>query len=493
MVLPATASDKTAYVTPLAAAHSPFVAPATAFISHAYDDEFLGVLDAVAALEAREGSSAFYYFDLLVVNQHGQDAIVPFEVLRDEFGRSVRAIGRTLLVLRWANPIPLQRAWCVFEMATTLAMGASMKVLMSPVDTAVFKETLRSGFDSLTYKTCRVDVEKASAREKADEDNIKRVIREAGGYLETNQLVIEAIKSWMVEEGREAVASEAGEIENARVTHNLANLLSDQGKLGEAKLLFVKALAVFRRMLGKTHPDTQRAISNLANLLVDQGALSEAEPLFFEALAARKRTFGGEHPITLNSISNLANMLSKQGKLLEAMPLCLGALAAFRRILGNEHPSTLASINSLALLQSESGNLVLSEDLYLEGLSPSRRVLGDTHPLTYLFVVGLATCLRRQGRLDEALLLAKEAHAGRCAHLGEHHPDTLYSIHELGVLLRLLGSAVRATPHARAAYACRLELQGATSRLTLASQLSLAHLEGNVALAVRIKEAGIQE
>ena len=107
VVLPFTTN--TSYVAPLAAAGSPHVAPATAFISHAYDDEFLGVLDAVTALEAREGTSAFYYFDLLVVNQHGQGAVVPFEVLRDEFGRSVRAIGRTLLVLRWANPIPLLR------------------------------------------------------------------------------------------------------------------------------------------------------------------------------------------------------------------------------------------------------------------------------------------------------------------------------------------------------------------------------------------------
>jgi len=123
IILAATGHTRTAYATQLLAAGSPHVAPATAFISHAYDDEFLGVLDAVAALEAREGTSAFYYFDLLVVNQHGQGAVVPFEVLRDEFGRSVRAIGRTLLVLRWANPIPLQRAWCVFEMATTLAVG----------------------------------------------------------------------------------------------------------------------------------------------------------------------------------------------------------------------------------------------------------------------------------------------------------------------------------------------------------------------------------
>jgi hypothetical protein len=189
VVLPSTLSAMTSYVEPLAASGSPYVAPATAFISHAYDNEFLGVLDSVTALEAKEGASAFYYFDLLVVNQHSSSAVVPFEVLRCEFGQSIRAIGRTLLVLRWADPTPLRRAWCVYEMATTLAMGASMEVLMPPEDAAAFKEALMKDFDSLTYKTCRVDVEKAGAREQADLDNIRRVIKESGGFLKTNQLV----------------------------------------------------------------------------------------------------------------------------------------------------------------------------------------------------------------------------------------------------------------------------------------------------------------
>ena len=95
-------------------------------------------------------------------------------------------------------------------MATTLAVGASMRVLMPPVDVAAFRTALRSDFDSLTYKTCRVDVEKAGAREKADLDNIQRVILEAGGFLKTNQLVIGAMKSWMVEEGRAALAADDG-------------------------------------------------------------------------------------------------------------------------------------------------------------------------------------------------------------------------------------------------------------------------------------------
>ena len=149
VVIPATDPAKTSYTALMDGAH---VAPATAMITHSYDDEFLGIVDAIATLEAREGASAFYYFDLLVVNQHGQGAVLPFQVLRDEFADLVRATGRTLLYLRWADPVPRGRAWCVFEMGTTLKVRAEMKVIMPPSDVAAFKHALVNDFDSLTYK-----------------------------------------------------------------------------------------------------------------------------------------------------------------------------------------------------------------------------------------------------------------------------------------------------------------------------------------------------
>jgi tetratricopeptide (TPR) repeat protein len=454
IILPITAHKRKSYAEQLLDTQSPHphVAPASTFISHAYDDEFLGAIDAIAALEAREGSSAFYYFDLLVVNQHGQGAVVPFEVLRDEFGESVRAIGRTLLYLRWENPTPLGRAWCVFEMGTTLAMGTGLKVIMPPADVAAFKRALVEDFDSLTFKTCRVDVEKASAREASDLANIKRAIVEGGGFLKTNQLVIGAMQGWMVEEAQAAL----------------------------------DAMPVEERA-------TSALINNLANLLSDQGKLGEAEPLYREALAGRRRSLGDEHPSTLTSINNLAILLSDQGKLVEAEPLYREALAGKRRTLGDEHSSTLNSINNLANLLSDIGDNSSSEALYMESLPTCRRVLGDTHRLTFLLITGLATCLRRAGRLDEALPLAREAFSVRCTLLGADQLETAYSAHELGVVLRLLGAPARALPHALAAHETFLRIQGAASRLTLSSQLSLALLQGDAALQQRLRAAGALE
>ena len=420
VVLPATASAKTPFTALVDGAH---VAPATAFVSHAYDDEFLGMVDSIAALEAREGTSAFYYVDLLVVNQHGQDAIVPFEVLRGEFGESVRAIGRTLLYLRWADPTPLGRAWCVFEISTTLAVGKELKVIMPPGDVASFKDALEDDFDSLTCKTCRVDVEKATAREASDLANIQRAIVEGGGFLKTNQLVIGAMQGWMVEEARSALEEmPVEERATSALINNLAALLSDLGELGDAEPLYREALAGHRRTLGDEHPLTLTSITNLAILLVDHGKLGDAEPLFREALAGHRRTLGDEHPSTLHSINNLAECLRAKGNLGDAEPLHCEALAGRRRALGGEHPDTLASMRSLAVLLRDQGKLDEAEPLIREALPVLRRTLGGEHPLTLDCTFNFAALLWAQGSTAEAFQLFHKEIAVARRVLGEGHP-----------------------------------------------------------------------
>jgi hypothetical protein len=89
-------------------------------------------VEAAAAWEAPDervakGGVIFYYFDLAVVNQHGQTGVVSFEALRDEFGGGVRGVGHTLFLLRYADPLSLRRAWCVFELGKTLACRARLE------------------------------------------------------------------------------------------------------------------------------------------------------------------------------------------------------------------------------------------------------------------------------------------------------------------------------------------------------------------------------
>ena len=169
VVLPATKSDAIPYIELLRARANgaALVGPATQFLSHAYSMPFLYTVDAVAAWAARnaraDGSPHFFYFDLLVVNQHGKDEGVKPEVLWEEFAGGVRSVGHTLLVLTFDNPVPLSRSWCLAEIVTGVDDGAPFEVVMPPAEEEKFSSALVGTFDSIVRKLCTVDLANARA------------------------------------------------------------------------------------------------------------------------------------------------------------------------------------------------------------------------------------------------------------------------------------------------------------------------------------------
>jgi len=90
--------------------------------------------------------------------------------------------------------------------------------------------------------------------------------------------------------------------------NNLAGLYYAQGRYGEAEPLYIKALKLCKKVLGREHPDTIRSMNNLAGLYNVQGRYGEAEPLFTKALQLREKVLGREHPDTITSMNNLAGM-----------------------------------------------------------------------------------------------------------------------------------------------------------------------------------------
>jgi hypothetical protein len=59
---------------------------------------------------------------------------------------------------------------------------------------------------------------------------------------------------------------------------------------------------------GKDHPDTLASIHNLAGVMTSQGRHSEAQRCYQSCLQAMDRILGPEHPNTLAAVSNLATV-----------------------------------------------------------------------------------------------------------------------------------------------------------------------------------------
>eukprot|EP00798_Chlamydomonas_sp_ICE-L_P011376 gene11376-12074_t len=130
--------------------------------------------------------------------------------------------------------------------------------------------------------------------------------------------------------------------------HNLAKLLQDQGKSGEARAMYRRALHAKEKGTGMDHSSTLNTAANLAANLCEAQELVEAEALY--------RSMGMGYSSTLNTAANLAANLCEAQELVEA--------EALYRSLGMDHSSTLDIAANLAASLCKAQELVEAEALF---------------------------------------------------------------------------------------------------------------------------------
>lgn len=507
VVLPATRATSSSYADVLfAAGGAAFVGEATAFLSHAYAYPFLAVVDAVRAWEVATGASTFYYFDLFVVNQHGQTMGVRPELLWAEFCGNVERIGRTLLVCMWRSPVlPFTRVCCLAEIATALGQPAgSLELIMPLEEELAFRSSLAHSFDDLVRKACSVDLAAAKAYHcdhclvvdaatgsevcrhvlSTDSDHIdecpndcafvRAAIRDGIGFDVANERIAAAVRRWMAEAGRTALAALP---EDERSTSDLASgyarLLSDQGRLDEAAALFREVLDGRRCSLGLAHPRTLAAAYDLGYLLCYQSQEGAAEKLLRGALEGQTAALGPEHVATLRTAFALARCLHDQRRFDEADALFVAVVAGRRAALGPDDPETLEALKHRGVLLEKWGKFGEAGECLRDALAGQRRTVGEFHPQTFSTLHKYATLLAAEGRTAEAAPLYHAAHAGRRRVLGDAHPHTLWSVSKIAGLLVAERRFAEALPLLREALAGFQRVFGAAHPATVAADQSL--------------------
>ena len=460
----------------------PLVAKATAFISHARKYRFADLVEAVALFvdQQDDPSSVYVWIDVFSQNQHwlgdvGSDRrIVNWDVV---FQLTIASIGLTCLVLApWRAPVPLERAWILWELLCTVQSEAHLHIQVPPAEAASFEEALLYDFDSITGSISSIDSRQAKCWTQVDEQMIHESIRRSVGHSVLNKRVSDELRAWLASVGRTALdrlpADKRG---TSMLINQVAQLLEAQGRLDEAAPLYRESLAARLGLYGKQHPETLSAMSNLAVLLKAQSKLNEAEPLFQEVLKMRRTELGARHPSTLSAMNNLAGLLKAQNKLTLAAALYRKTLAARQTVLGMQHSSTITSMNNLAVLLKTQGKLAEAEPLYRMVLALRIKTAGDRHQDTLGATSNLAGLLAAQGKIAEAKSMYREALSLYRETLGDH-PFTLATMNNLAGLLQTQGLLDEAAPLYEEALQAQRKILGARHPETLATQSNLALL-----------------
>jgi tetratricopeptide (TPR) repeat protein len=411
----------------------PFVAPATIFVSHAWKFTFAQLLD---ALEGHvPAQDAYLWLDIFVVNQH--DALEKPKIWWTvAFRDAIRHIGSVVLVLApWTDPIPLTRAWCLWEIVSAVKESRPLRIALSSSEERSLRAAIVNDFPSVQRALSTVDVRRAEAYFASDRAMILQAAEEEVGLSMINQVVIQQMRDWLVHVARDAVSKLADEdLGGSSLAFGLSQLLQHMGRLEDAEGLLDQTLEARRTLYGENDVRTIDAMNELSIVLQNLGRSHDAERLMRSALEAGSMTLGPSHSYTLTIASNLATVLADRGKLEDAASLARRIHGERLILLGVADPETLVAANNLAFVLMMQGFVDDAEQLALPAFRANCECaqLGPRHPQTLdaaETVIQIWAC--NPQKLDAAEALAAETHLLCLETLGEAHFRTRMSCESL--------------------------------------------------------------
>ena len=203
------------------------------------------------------------------------------------------------------------------------------------------------------------------------------------------------------------------------------------GSFSAAQPLLERAIERGRALNGPGDPEVLSSEIDLADLLIQQGRLGDAEKLLREALPIAERDLGPDNHLTLAITGEKAYTLTLEGHNAEALDLARHEFEQLRRIRGEDDRETIWSMHMVALVLGRNGQLAESAALYRQLLEIERRMHGmDSAPALYAMnnlggtLILMGQMAEGQEMLEQVLAADRRVFGMRAAETGR----TLYNL-----------------------------------------------------------------
>jgi tetratricopeptide (TPR) repeat protein len=397
---------------------SPMVGVANVFISHAWKYEFLEV---VAALHTHfppeRANELVIWFDLFSNNQHLAPNLT-FDWWSNTFKSAIDQFHYTVVIFcPWNDPIPLTRAWCIWELYCTIITGSKLEVAMSKAQKSQFvHEIAKKSYDVVHAMLSAVDCERSESYKAEDKRMIHEVVKTTVGFDKINSLIFEKLRAWTTSAVEESLASlsvaESNEKENdqSMLILKQLELLNAQAQMAlgtnnipMAMALYAKGLEIANSIfLGMTNPASLTAMNGLGMALQKMGNFPAADNLFQKCYEGRTALLGEANPQTLLALNNLALCKEKMGDMLKAELLYERCLQLQISTLGKDNLMTLETINNLAGLYYQTNKNNAAKDLWVDCYQHQQTLLGEDHHDTLQTMNNLSLAYNSLGEFGEA-------------------------------------------------------------------------------------------
>jgi tetratricopeptide (TPR) repeat protein len=237
----------------------------------------------------------------------------------------------------------------------------------------------------------------------------------------------------------------ANNSEVATSLHNRAWLFLDQGKYVEGERLFLRALETNEALFGPNHEEVAKTLVKLARLYTDQGNYADAERVCSRLLQIGEE-LGEDSPVTPDLLGAIVALYLQQWKGTVARPFVERALRLRERTLGREHYKVADSLNDLGIIHYHQGNFGEAEPLFLRSIAIYEASFGPNYPALGAALINLAFVYREQEKYQESEILLARALEIHETGLGPEHPKTANPLLSLGSLYSRQGRYTQAEP-----------------------------------------------
>eukprot|EP01047_Picozoa_sp_COSAG01_P003468 COSAG01_NODE_103_length_26263_cov_31.957728_12_plen_744_part_00 len=440
-----------------------FVGAPTVFLSHAWTYKFRNVVAALRSyVEALPAGSPppFFWFDCLSMDEHATQTL-PQEWWSTTFQDAIRGIGCTLMVLSpWNDPVPLTRAWCLWELFSTDKVGADFRVCLGPDERRAFEAALVEDPDVIFEAFAHINVKNAQAGSAEDQAMILGAVERSVGFDGLNGLAFARMRAWVVGVARgllqregtgigdrnqigalfrqfgmheEALEvhegtlarpdAEADQEAFAATLNGMAGVYQEQDEDGQALKLYTRALDITVKVQGKEHVSVADTVGNMAIVYDKQGEYGRALKSYERALGIYEKAYGEQHVSVGKTLRGMAVVYQQQGEDGQALKLYTRALDITVKAQGKEHVSVADTVSHMAIVYDKQGEYGRALKSYERALGIYEKAYGEQHARVGDTCYNMAKAYRHvKGDVTQAReLFLRSATCSEKAYGADHH------------------------------------------------------------------------
>jgi tetratricopeptide (TPR) repeat protein len=469
IVKPATRELGGSYVDAILRRDSPKdVGIPTDFVSHAWRYSFASLVSALTT-EAHERSKQStseeprYYWNDIFVEDQNTTASRPEGYFFTAFRTAIESIGRTLLVLEpLSSPIPLTRAWCIWEIFCTVASStATLEIAFPSTVQDEFEHVLLANFEDLVTYVSQVDSASSEAFDVSDQENIHRLIQDQlpGSFVRVDSAVCQGLRNYLekcalsllekrgvllkdlTEEGAVAfeLCQDKETLDDATcdLLFQAGKYFREDGQLNKSEKLLERArVEILKRSSAAASKNNEKRLDieiHLAKLYQLQDRGDESRVLLLHVLKDiednedngdstrngeyNKKKLQVHHRLAI-VISEVLEKYSEADKHFET------AMKGRMLCLGHSHCDTLQTCAAYAFSLFEREMYEESEEILRDVLKKMEIQMGKNHPSVNAIVFKLGRTLREQNKVKEAEVCYRRDLEQSLARLGDAHADT---------------------------------------------------------------------